>query len=74
MKTRHPNPYIERILKELKQRWSDPLCGEIIPNVISFLNFRLKEQIPDNVFRKKYSEDLIERLITSSPFLADLQL
>ena len=38
---------IADILKELKKRWPDGVSETNLPNVRSFLNFRLKRQVPD---------------------------
>ncbi len=40
---------IASTLSELKQRWPDiDLVSSNRPNVISFLNFRLRGQVPDS--------------------------
>ncbi len=41
------------ILRELGRRWPKGFSEDEKPNVISFLNFRLKKQIPDAVTRKR---------------------
>lgn len=38
---------IADIMLELKQRWPKGLSYADIPNVVSFLNFRLRQQVSD---------------------------
>ncbi len=40
------------VLTELQSRWPKGFSDAQKPNVISFLNFRLKKQAPNDIIRK----------------------
>ena len=53
---------IADVLIEFRQRWPEGFSHSDKPNAVSFLNFRLKNQIPNAVTRKRLINSWLTRV------------